>query len=91
MENRHRLQGKDPRLEKCITDFSLFIKARCPESLVKVREAVFEDEDATLTVYPPSDWTFEQCSDLEQMLSEKSIDILLETGYSLLVGVPEPV
>lgn len=91
MESRPSLPGKDFLLEKLVTDFTLFIKVQCPESSVKVSEANFEDEDATVTVYPPSSWTYEQCSDLEQILAEKSIDILFETGYNLLVGVPEPV
>jgi hypothetical protein len=90
MKTRNRLPGKSISLEKNITDFSLFIKQLCPEASIKISEESFEDEDAMITVSPPAYWSTEQCNDLEERLAEKSVDILLETGYSLLVGVLEP-
>lgn len=89
MKTRNRLPGKNLSLEKEITDFSLFIKQLCPEASIKISEEPLEDEDAMITVYPPATWSNEQCNDLEERLAEKSVDILLETGYSLLVGVSE--
>lgn len=90
MKTRNKLQGRDISMEKEITDFSLFIKQLCPEASIKISEEPLEDEDAIITVSPPDGWSYEQCSDLEQKLAEKSVDILIETGYSLLVGVLEP-
>jgi hypothetical protein len=40
-------------------------------------------------VRPPVAWTAEACDALEERLSERSVDILLQTGYHILVGVFE--
>ncbi len=47
-------------------------------------------EDANIVVRPPVHWTAEQCDALEERLSAQSIDLLLQTGYHILVGVFEP-
>ena len=91
MKTQNETPRKNLSLEKEITDFSLFIKQLCPEASIRISEEPLEDEDATFTVIPPTGWSYEQCSDLEEKLAEKSVDILIKTGYSLLVGVVEPL
>jgi hypothetical protein len=78
-------------LDSILTEFSLFVKELCPEGSVEIRQTVYEDEDANIFVRPPVSWTAEECDALEERLSERSIDILLQTGCHILAGVFEPV
>ena len=77
-------------LDSILTEFSLFVKELCPEASVEITKTIYEDEDANVVVRPPVQWTAEECDTLEERLAERSIDILLETGYLILVGVFEP-
>jgi hypothetical protein len=78
-------------LDSILTEFSLYVKELCPEAAVEITKTIYEDEDANIVVRPPAQWTAEECDNLEERLAERSIDILLETGYLILVGVFEPV
>jgi hypothetical protein len=77
-------------LESILTEFSLFVKELCPEASVEITKTSYEDEDANIVVRPPEQWAAEQCDILEERLSARSIDLLLQTGYHILVGVFEP-
>ncbi len=77
-------------LESILTEFSLFVKELCPEASVEITKTSYEDEDANIVVRPPARWTAEQGDALEERLSAQSIDLLLQTGYHILVGVFEP-
>jgi hypothetical protein len=83
--------GMNRSLDSILTEFSLFVKELCPEASVEISKTVYEDEDANIFVRPPVPWMPEACDALEERLSERSIDILLQTGYHILVGVFEPV
>jgi len=76
-------------LDYILTEFSLFAKELCPEATVEVTKTSYEEEDANILVRPPVAWTAEACDTLEECLSERSVDILLQTGYHILVGVFE--
>jgi len=78
-------------LDSILTEFSLFVKELCPGASIEISRTTYEDEDANIFVRPPVSWTAEECDALEERLSERSIDILLQTGYHILVGVFEPV
>jgi len=82
--------GSNRSLESILTEFSLFVKELCPEASIEIRKTTYEDEDANVFVRPRIQWTAEACDALEQRLTERSIDILLQTGYYILVGVFEP-
>jgi hypothetical protein len=82
-------QQANQRLDHILTEFSLFVKELCPEASVEVTKTIYEDEDANILVWPPVAWTAEACDTLEERLSERSVDILLQTGYHILVGVFE--
>jgi len=82
--------GTNRSWESILTEFSLFVKELCPEASVEITKTIYEDEDANIFVRPPVQWTAEECDALEARLSEQSIDILLQTGYHILVGVFEP-
>jgi hypothetical protein len=77
-------------LDSILTEFSLYVKELCPEASIEITKLVYEDEDAKIVVRPPVQWTVEACDALEERLAERSIDILLQTGYHILVGVFEP-
>ena len=77
-------------LDSILTEFSLYVKELCPEASIEITKTIYEDEDANIVVRPPVQWTVEACDTLEERLAERSIDILLQTGYHILIGVFEP-
>ena len=77
-------------LDSILTEFSLYVKELCPEASIEIAKTIYEDEDANIVVRPPGQVTVEECDALEERLAERSIDILLQTGYHILVGVFEP-
>jgi hypothetical protein len=77
-------------LDSILTEFSLYVKELCPEASIEITKTTYEDEDANIFVRPPVQWTVEACDALEERLAERSIDILLQTGYHILIGVFEP-
>jgi hypothetical protein len=89
MRDHNPAQPAKQSLDHVLTEFSLLVKELCPEASVEVTKALYEDEDANILVRPPVDWTVEDCDTLEERLSERSVDILLQTGYHILVGVFE--
>ena len=89
MRAHNPAQQANQSLDHILTGFSLFVKELCPEASVEVTKTMYEDEDANVLVRPPVAWTAEACDSLEERLSERSVDILLQTGYRILVGVFE--
>jgi len=82
-------QQANQSIDHILTEFALFVKELCPEASVEVTKTMYEDEDANILVRPPVAWTAEACDSLEERLSERSVDVLLQTGYHILVGVFE--
>jgi hypothetical protein len=89
MRAHNPAQQAKQSLDYILTEFSLFVKELCPEASVEITKTMYEDEDANILVRPPVAWTAEACDTLEERLSERSVDILLQTGYHILVGVFE--
>ena len=89
MRARNPAQPAHPSLDHILTTFSLFVKELCPEASIEVTKTIYKDEDANIMVRPPVAWTAAACDALEERLSERSVDILLQTGYHILVGVFE--
>lgn len=89
MRAHNPTQQVNQSLDHILTEFSLFVKELCPEASVEVTKTIYEDEDANVLVRPPVAWTAEACDSLEERLSERSVDVLLQTGYHILVGVFE--
>lgn len=77
-------------LQQVIYEFIDYIADLDAEVFVKREHFIHEDEDANLTVYPPLAWSEEQCSILQDRISERVADILVETGYLILVYVCTP-
>ena len=76
--------------DQYVTDFSLFIKKRCPEAHLEISFTRYEEEDAHIRVFPPETLSEKECERLGHEIAERSIDILLETGLLILAGVYEP-
>lgn len=77
-------------LQQVIYEFIDYIADLDAEVFVKREHFIHEDEDANLTVYPPLAWSEEQCSILQDRIDERVADILVETGYLILVYVCTP-
>ncbi len=77
-------------LQQVIYELTDYITDLGTDVYVKREHFIYEDEDANITVYPPLAWSEEQCSMLQDQISERIADILVETGYLILVYVCTP-
>jgi hypothetical protein len=72
--------GTNRTLDSDLTEFSLFVKQLCLEASVEITQVSYDDEDGNIFVRPPKHWIAEECDALEERFSERSIDLLLQTG-----------
>lgn len=77
-------------VDQVLTDFSLFIKKRCPEAELEISLTRFEDEDGHILVFPPDDIAEADRDRLDAQLAKRSVHLLLKTGVLILAGVYEP-
>ena len=77
------------RLDANVTTFSLFIRDLCHEAQLEISFARHEDEDAHIWVSLPATLTAGEREDLANRMAEKSLDILLEDGFLILVGIED--
>ena len=73
-----------------LTEMSLYAKQLCPAAKVEMLTTSYEGEDGHVRVFLPAPLSDEEIAALEDKLAEKSTEILLDTGLSILVGVFEP-
>jgi hypothetical protein len=76
-------------LDKYITELILLAKGSCPAAVVEVLFTHYEDEDAHILVYLPEGTNETDMDRLGDALTERSVEILLDTGLLILVGVYE--
>jgi hypothetical protein len=76
-------------LDTYVTELILLAKGNCPDAIVEVLSTRYEDEDAHILVYPPQGTSDTDMDRLGDTLTERSVQILLDTGLLLLVGVYE--
>lgn len=76
------------RLDTAVTALSLFIRELCPEAQLDIAFTRYEDEDAHIWVSLPP-LTTEKQEELANRMAEKSIDLLLEEGLLIVVGVED--
>lgn len=74
-------------LRKQVDVMMTYIRDLAPEVVVQFTGIIYEDEDANLQVYPPLSWDEDRCLDLQHRIAQHSVDVLLETGYLILVNV----
>lgn len=64
-------------------------KEHCPDASVDVAFTHYEDEDAHILVFVPPETRETDMDTLEEVLTDRSIQILLDEGLLILVGVYE--
>jgi hypothetical protein len=78
------------RLDAAVTALSLFIRQICPEAQLDIAFTRYEEEDAHIWVSLPLTLPAEDREELANRMAEKSLDLLLEEGLLIMVGVEEP-
>jgi hypothetical protein len=76
-------------LDEYITEPILLVKGSCPDAIVEVLSTRYEDEDAHILVYPPESTSDTDMDRLGDVLTERSVEILLDTDLLILIGVYE--
>jgi hypothetical protein len=77
-------------LYRLIDELTEFIHDVAPAVRVEYEKTIYTDEDANLSVYPPLDWDEDLCWELQQKITEHTVDLHIDTGYFILVGVYMP-
>lgn len=83
-------EERDSRLKTLVEKMVSIARKISPQAKIEVSYTSIEGEDATITVYCPSDWDFERCEALQERLSKKSLDTLLKENLHILPLVIEP-
>jgi hypothetical protein len=76
-------------LDRYVAELIQLAKAQYPEASVEILPVPFEDEDAHILIYPPEGTSETDLDRLGDALTERSVEILLDTGLLILVGVYE--
>ncbi len=74
-------------LRKQVDAMMTYVRDLAPEVIVRFTGVIYEDEDANLEVYPPLSWDEDRCLDLQHRIAQHGVDVLMETGYLILVSV----
>lgn len=77
-------------LENHIQTLVEYIYQLAPAVQVEPTSVIYEDEHANLDVYPPLTWSEEECLALQRRISERTLDMLVDSGYFVLVYVYTP-
>jgi hypothetical protein len=82
---------KNPRrselLDITLSELASLIKDLSPQSRVEISYAQYEDEDAHISVFLPSDTTTAEVKRIELALGERCNDILVDTGLFIIGAV----
>jgi hypothetical protein len=76
-------------VDRYVTELILLAKGSCPDAILEVLSTRYEDEDAHILVYPPEGTSDTDMDRLGDALTERSVEILLDTGLLILIGVYE--
>lgn len=71
------------RVNDFVTELVSLAGELCPEAEVKVSTYSLEGEDARMKVVVPPD----KYEEVDETLSQRAYDILLDEGYQIVVGV----
>jgi hypothetical protein len=89
-EITQRIVDYRERLDATVTAFSLFIRDLCPAAQLEVSFSRHEEEDAHIWVSLPPSLSEDERETLANQIAEKSIDLLLDTGFLILAGIEDP-
>jgi REP element-mobilizing transposase RayT len=76
-------------VDRYIREFSSLAAKHCPQAEIEVLSTCFEDEDAHLIVYVPTDFGEDEMDRLSERLTKRSTQVLLDAGILILAGVYE--
>ena len=76
-------------IDRYITELIWLTKEQCPDAVVEVLFTHYEDEDAHLLVFVPQETDGTAIDRLQAVLTERSVQILDDTGLLILAGVYE--
>jgi hypothetical protein len=76
-------------IDRYVTELVLLIKEQCPDAVVEVLFTHYEDEDAHILVFVPQETDGTAIDRLQAVLTERSVQILDDTGLLILAGVYE--
>ena len=89
MSNTPVSEDRRTVVDHYLTEVGLYAKELCPLAKVEMLTTSYEGEDGHVRVFVPSSLAESEIEQLESKLADKSNDILLATGLSILVGVLE--
>ncbi len=81
--------NKQELLEAKLSELTDLVKDLSPQAQVEIAFEHYEDEDASIDIYPPSSLQAEEVLRLEQALGERCNDILLDTGLFIIGAVQD--
>lgn len=76
-------------VDKYVTELSLLAKEQRPDATVEAAFTRYEDEDAHIFVFVSPETRETDVDTLAEVLTDRSIQILLDMGLLILVGVYE--
>ena len=87
MPRKQKKSSRSELLDTYLSELTVLIKDLSPESRVEISCAQYEDEDAHVSIYPPSTMETEEVQRLETALGERCNDILVDTGLFIIGAV----
>ncbi len=81
--------NKQELLEAKLSELTDLVKDLSPKARVEIAFEQYEDEDASIDIYPPSSLRAAEVIRLEQALGERCNDILVDTGLFIIGAVQD--
>lgn len=76
-------------IDRFVTELSFLAKEHCPDASVEVTFTHYEDEDAHVFVFVPQGTSATDLNTLQEALTDRSIQILVDERLLILAGVYE--
>jgi hypothetical protein len=76
-------------LDRYVAELIRLATTQYPGASVEILPVPFEDEDAHILVYVPEETGETELDRLSDVLTERSVEMLLDTGLFILIGVYE--
>lgn len=87
MPRKQRNPNRSELLDITLSEIAGFIKDLSPESRVEISLAQYEDEDAHISIFLPTETGTEEVKRIELALGERCNDILVDTGLFIIGAV----
>jgi hypothetical protein len=77
-------------LKDKLTELALYAKELCPDAVVEVSSASYEDEDGHVVIFPPPGLPEEEEERVELAVAARAGEIFEETGLFILCAALDP-